>query len=193
MTYREIVKYVFEQEGQDFEAIPVTNRCRQRPLVVTRQICMSLGQWFLCLSNKEAAGFFKLDHATTNNAKIVIRNLRETDKAFDRRYSRYLTAIRQRMDIEQSIYEMARSKPGAIASRYFDNKTLQVEITEDGYRIISSQIINDQKKDRYINLTNEGMHAIIDCYCELHQLLLSKKLYSNAREKDFIDNPKRTE
>src|SRR5512133_245957 len=127
MTYEDIIKYVYKEEGLIFDEIPVTNKCRQRPYVITRQICMTLGQWFLNLTNKEAAGYFDQDHSTVNNAKVKIQNYRDTDKNFDKKYGRYLTTLRTRIDLEAD-----KSIPGTIAARHFGDHKLQVEVIEAG-------------------------------------------------------------
>jgi len=173
MTYRDIVKYVYTQEGLDFEMIPVTNRCRQRSLVTARQICMTLGSWCLNLSNSECARFFNQDHATTNNAKIKIQNFRDTDKAFASKYDRYLKAVRSRITLENAILQMEKTKAGTIASRAFNNTVVQVEVTNSGYLLHSSKIVDNNKVDDHIPMTSEGMRALVDCYCEINSLTLN--------------------
>lgn len=185
MTYRDIVKYVFTQEGLDFETIPITNRCRQRTVVVARQICMTLGSWCLNLSNAECARFFNLDHATTNNAKIKIQNYRDTDKAFAAKYGRYLHTIRDRITLENAILQMEKTKAGAIASRTFNNTVIQVEVTKSGYMLHSSKIVNNDKVDDHIPMTSEGMRALVDCYCEINSLTLNNH---GNKENHFSDS-----
>jgi len=185
MTYRDIVKYVFTQEGLDFETIPITNRCRQRTVVVARQICMTLGSWCLNLSNAECARFFNLDHATTNNAKIKIQNYRDTDKAFAAKYGRYLHTIRDRITLENAILQMEKTKAGAIASRSFNNTVVQVEVTSLGYILSSSKIINNNKVDDHVFMTSEGMRALVDCYCEINSLTLNNH---GNKENHFSDS-----
>jgi hypothetical protein len=138
---------------------------------------MVLGQWFLNISNKEAAKYFNQDHATTNNAKVKIQNLRDTNKSFDKKFGRYLTTLRTRIDMEAD-----KSKPGTIASRHFDSNVLQVEVTDVGYRVTSSKLVNEEIVINTIILTPDGMRAIVDCFCEIHSLLLSKKLYHASEE-----------
>lgn len=185
MTYRDIVKYVFLEEGQDFDLIPVTRKCRQRELVVTRQICMTLGSWCLNLSNATCAGFFfGQDHATTNNAKIKIQNLRDTDKAFAAKYDRYLKAVRTRITLENAILQIEKTKAGSIASRTFNNTVIQVEVTTSGYMLRSSKIVGNDKVDQEIPMTAEGMRALVDCYCEINSLTLN----THGNKKDYLSD-----
>jgi hypothetical protein len=172
MTYSEIIKYIFTEEGLIFEEIPITNKCRQRPYVIARQLCMVIGDWFLNLTDKEATAYFNQNHATAQNAKIKIQNYRDTDKNFDKKFGRYLTTLRTRIDLEAD-----KSKPGTIASRHFGDSKLQVEVIEAGYRVTSSKLVNEEIVISSIVFTPDGMRAVVDCFCELHSLLLSKKLY----------------
>ena len=80
MTYDQICKYIFEQQGLDFDKS--SNKCRERNLVDTRYMCIYLGRRFTRLSLRRLSGVFGKDHATGLHGIRKVKELYETDRIY---------------------------------------------------------------------------------------------------------------
>ena len=96
MTYIEMCKYVFREEGfSDWKRLR-QSESRKAELKTARQICMYLGDaYFNGITLKQLAAPFGLDHATAIHSKKAITNRRDTERAFDEKMKAYFHNLDQ--------------------------------------------------------------------------------------------------
>jgi len=96
MTYLEMCKYVFKEEGFPDWRWTHKKRSRKEELKTARQICMYLGNhYFNGISLRQVAEPFGLDHATAIHAFKVIRNRRDTERLFNEKMEKYIHDLDQ--------------------------------------------------------------------------------------------------
>lgn len=173
MTYDQLIRYIFSQENQVYEARKM--KWRNRQFLEAKHISMTLGEWFFNLSNSQTTNPFGNDHSTFNHTKKTVQDLRDTDKHFAAKYDRYLNEIRNMINIENAIKEGKCNTESSIVTRQYNNTTLQLESTVTGYILRSSIITNGAKVTREMTFTYEGMQALVDAYCEIHNLVIGKR------------------
>lgn len=92
MIYKDIIRYVFAKEAISIDLIDADNK--ERELTEARQICMSLGASLLNVPGRElVTPFGRVSHATALHAKTIVKNRRETDKEFDKKYLQYFSDL----------------------------------------------------------------------------------------------------
>lgn len=101
MTYSQLIRYVFEQEGQDFDSEKF--RLRKRELVQARQISMMLAFEILHLKDHQCAEPFEKDRTSFYAAQRHVTDLLESDKKFAVKYASYKQNILNVIATENAI------------------------------------------------------------------------------------------
>ena len=103
MTYTEMCKYVFEQEGfPDWEDWKLS-KSREKDIRRARQICIYLGDlFFKQVSSGRLAAIFGQDHATALHSIKVIQNDCKTDKNLTLRISTYMSHIKEEIGLQEA-------------------------------------------------------------------------------------------
>lgn len=174
MEYKDIIQYVFEQEGVDPQARYL--KSRKREIVQAKQITMVIGKAYLKLDEYHLAAPLGLDRCSYYNAARKVYDHMDTEPAFNRKMLRYYSFVKERIDMENQLRLSQFTERGKATTREFNGTTLTVFNDGTGYTVTSSKIIEGELQAKEIQLTYEGMKSLIDCYCELSNLIISKPL-----------------
>jgi hypothetical protein len=161
MKPEDLIKYVFREESQDYEARFI--KCRKVPFVQAKQRAMWLLKHFYPkLSYNQIGTFFGGWHDMSIHACRVVNNHIATEKKYSDEMSKYILVLRDMMNAKLKInctsvmYKMTNKR--AILRK----TTLGYEITLK--RLNSLSGFRDQVEQTTLNISDEAMQGLIECY-----------------------------
>jgi hypothetical protein len=99
MTYTDMCKYIFKEEGFPDWRWARLDRSRTAEIKTARQICVYLGSIFYNgMTLNQLGEPFGQKHCNVIHSIKVINNLRETEKVFDTRIANYIEAVSKWID-----------------------------------------------------------------------------------------------
>jgi hypothetical protein len=156
MTQDDLIKYVFREERQDYEARFL--KCRKIPFVQAKQRSMwLLNHFFPKMSGNQIGAYFGQKHDSFIHSRDVVTNFIATEKKYAAEMSKYIRVLRGMMNTKMKInctsvmYKML-------------NKRAILHKTDTGYIIQVKRLVDKKIEKRHLVLTDEAMSAIVECY-----------------------------
>jgi len=156
MTAEDLIKYVFKQEGQDYEARFL--KCRKVPFVQAKQRSMYLlKHFFPNMSGNQIGAFFGQKHDGAIHAYYVVTNYIATEKKYEAEMSKYILILRGMMN--------AKLKINCTSVMYkMTNKRAILHKTDTGYIIQLKRLVDKKVEKKHLVLTDEAMQGLIECF-----------------------------
>jgi hypothetical protein len=156
MEPEDLIRYVFKEEGQDYEARFL--KCRKIPFVQAKQRAMYLlKHFYLKLSYNQIGTFFGGWHDMSIHACRVVNNHIATEKKYSAEMSKYIRVIRGKMN--------AKLRINCTSVAYvMTNKRAILHKTDTGYIIQLKRLVDKKVEKKHLILTDEAMQGLIECY-----------------------------
>ncbi len=141
MTYIEMCKYIFKEEGfSDFKSVQ-KSKSREGTIKTARQICMYLGTvYFNGITLTLLAEPFGKKHTTAIHSIKTINNLRETESKFDEKIKNYIFNLDQLF--HESIIMARITKERELANMLLD-KIEDMKLIAKVYCVLANKKISD--------------------------------------------------
>jgi len=102
-----IIDIICDGEILKFEELQ-NKKTRKREIVFAKQLIMYFAYEFKVCSNTTSAALFNMDRASVNHAVKTINNLIDTDSIINNRVTRYHKIIRNRIDTNEYVIDLAK-------------------------------------------------------------------------------------
>jgi len=157
MKADDVIKYVFEEERQDYQARLM--KCRKAGLVQARQISMYLIKYFfrdmtwdevgICLGQK---------HDGAIHAYNKVSNYIATEKLYEKRISKYIQVIRGRMDNKLRV--------NCVTATYkMNNKRISLtKIEGDNWLVFVKKLEGRKIDKKHLVFTDEAINGLVEMY-----------------------------
>jgi len=164
MKPEDIIKYVFEEEGVDFQLLKIPSR--KFEMVQARQRAAYLVHYFYPFLTLSAIRDLLLydSHATVLNCFKKVTNFIATEKKYEREMAKYITVIRKKIE---------RANKFTItdtAVKYkMKNKRLYLMKADGGFILHVCKLDGREVVKQTLSFTDEAMAGIVESYKILTQ------------------------
>lgn len=156
MEPNEIIKYIFAEERQDYQARLL--KCRKRELIQAKQRSMYLIKHFNPhLRWEDVGAYFGQKHDGAIHAYNKVTNYIATEPKYSNEIARYITIIRGKINRGMKV------KNNTVEYRMF-NKRVILNKTDSGYIILLKRLVGRKVEKKYMVVSPEAMDAIINAY-----------------------------
>jgi hypothetical protein len=152
----DLIKFVFKEEGQDYEARFL--KWRDKYFVQAKQRSMWLLKHFYPkMSGNQIGAFFGQKHDSFIHSYNVVTNFIATEKKYSDEMSKYIRVLRGMMN--------AKLKINCTSVMYkMLNKRAIVHKTDTGYIIYIKSLNGRKVESKHLILTDEAMSGIVECF-----------------------------
>lgn len=156
MKPEDLIKYVFKQEGQDYEARFLKDR--NKYFVQAKQRAMWLLKHFYPnMSGNQIGAYFGQKHDGFIHSRDVVTNFIATEKKYSDEMSKYIRVLRGMMN--------AKLKINCTSVMYkMTNKRAILHKTDTGYIIQLKRLVDKKVEKKHLILTDEAMQGLIECF-----------------------------
>jgi hypothetical protein len=156
MKPEDLIKYVFREEGQDYEARFL--KWRDKYFVQAKQRSMWLLKHFYPqMPGNQIGAFFGQKHDSFIHSYNVVTIFIATEKKYSDEMSKYILVLRGMMN--------AKLKINCTSVTYkMLNKRAIVHKTDTGYIIYIKRLNGRKVESKHLVLTDEAMAGIVECF-----------------------------
>jgi hypothetical protein len=152
----ELIKYIFEEERQDYQAR--TLKCRKAGLVQARQRAMYLLKFFYPQMIWEEIGqMFGQKHDGAIHAYTKVTNYIATEKRYEKEMAKYIAVLRNRIT--------NKMKVNCVSVEYkMTNKRAILHKSDEGWIILLKRLNGRKVEKKHLALSDEALQGIIESY-----------------------------
>jgi len=156
MKPEELIKYIFEEERQDYQARAL--KCRKRELVQARQRAMYLLKYFYPqMIWEEIGNYFGQKHDGAIHAYTKVTNYIATEKKYEKEMAKYIAVLRNRIN--------NKMKVNCVTVEYKMNNKRAVLLKKEDSWVITLKRLNGRKvEQRHLSISDEALQGIIESY-----------------------------
>jgi hypothetical protein len=157
MKPEEIIKYIFDEERQDYQSRLM--KCRKAGLVQARQRSMYLIKFFYPQTTWDEVGIcLGQKHDGAIHAYNKVTNYIATEKKYEREMSKYITVIRGRMN--------NRLQVNCVTATYkMNNKRISLtKIEGDNWLVFVKKLEGKKIDKKHLVFTDEAINGLLEMY-----------------------------